>query len=175
MIAMTLTIRNEEPRDYETIKTILLQAFENHPHGGYHGEDRLVELLRKHHAMTVGFVAEKDGAVVGHIAISPVTIDGKNTHWFGLGPVAVRGDLQKQGIGSRLILSGLEALKQKNAAGCMLTGEPGYYNRFGFQSQDKLVLEGVPNEYFLVFSFNGEIPTGVVRFHSAFTDCLPSR
>ena len=167
---MHIIIRDEEPRDFETIKTILLQAFEGHPHSDQ-TEYRLVELLREQNAMTVAFVAEKNGMVVGHIAFSPVTIDGKEMSWFALGPVAVRPDLQKQGIGSQLIHAGLEALKQKNASGCLLVGYPEYYNRFGFLSQEKIVYEKVPNEYLLVLPFNNEIPSGIVYFHSAFEDC----
>ena len=41
--------------------------------------------------------------VVGHLALSPVTIDGANAGWFGLGPVAVAPDAQAMGVGSALI------------------------------------------------------------------------
>jgi len=52
-------------------------------------------------------VAEMDGKIVGHIAFSPVTINGENQGWYGLGPVSVLPELQRQGIGSKLIREGI--------------------------------------------------------------------
>jgi putative acetyltransferase len=43
-------------------------------------------------------VAEIDGRVVGHIAFSPVKISDGTKDWYGLGPVSVLPEYQKQGI-----------------------------------------------------------------------------
>ena len=48
------------------------------------------------------------GRVVGHIAFSPVAIEGGSPPALGLGPLAVEPALQRLGIGSALVRAGLE-------------------------------------------------------------------
>jgi len=97
-----------------------------------------------------------------------VTINDDFIDWYGLAPVSVAPKYQNQGIGSRLIQEGLKLLQQLNAKGCVLLGEPDYYQRFGFAAADKLILPDVPAEYFQVLSFCGSIPDGTVKYHPAF-------
>jgi putative acetyltransferase len=59
--------------------------------------------------LTVSLVAEEDGDMLGHIAFSPVEIDEQHRRWYGLGPVSVRTDRQRQGIGTALIKQGIAA------------------------------------------------------------------
>ena len=60
---------------------------------------------------TLSLVAEIDGEVAGHIAFSPVTADS-NKYWLGyiLAPLGVKPGLQKNGIGSKLVASGITRL-----------------------------------------------------------------
>ena len=53
---------------------------------------------------TISLVAETEGAVVGHVAFSPVTIDNHG-NWQGyiLAPLGVKPEYQRRGIGSKLI------------------------------------------------------------------------
>ena len=62
---------------------------------------------------TISLVAEADGAVVGHIAFSPVTVNNNNS-WSGyiLAPLGVKPEYQKRQIGSKLIESGMERLSK---------------------------------------------------------------
>ena len=90
-------------------------------------------------------------------------------NWFGLGPISVAPDCQKQGIGTKLVNEGLNLLEDLGAAGVCVVGDGGYYERFGFRSPNGLKHEGVPQENFLALSFCNRIPTGVVHFHRAFT------
>jgi len=117
----------------------------------------------------VSLVAEDPGGVVGHIAFSPALIDGADLQWFTLGPVAVSPARQRQGIGSLLVNAGLTTLRQRGARGCVLVGDPNYYERFGFRHSTLLSVHGVPAEYFLCLSFTGEVPEGVVTHHPAFS------
>ena len=57
--------------------------------------------------MTISLVAEIDGQVVGHIAFSPIVISDGTTDWYGMGPVSVLPDHQKQGIGKALVNEGI--------------------------------------------------------------------
>ena len=65
-------------------------------------EQFIIEALRAAKALTVSVVAELDGCVVGHIAFSPVTMSDGTQDWYGLGPVSVLPEYQRQGIGKVL-------------------------------------------------------------------------
>lgn len=166
-----MMIRDENPRDCEAIKALVAAAFVDHPHSNQ-GEARLVGALRDAGALTLSLVAEEAGQVVGHIAFSPVSIDGVEPGWYGLGPVAVRRDRQGQGIGRQLIETGLARLAALGAAGCVLVGEPDFYGRFGFRADPRLTYAGVPPEYFMVRALSAPAvtPAGEVKFHPAFDD-----
>jgi putative acetyltransferase len=116
-------------------------------------------------------VAVVEERVVGHIAFSPVTIDGEFCDWYGLAPVSVHPSCQSQGIGGKLIVEGLARLRDLGAKGCVLLGEPSYYGRFGFVADEGLILEGVPPEYFMVLPFTAEFAKGIVRYHGSFAIC----
>lgn len=162
-----MIIRNEEPKDEGAIAIVLAAAFKDHPFSNQR-EPLLVEALRVAGAMTVSLVAELDGEVVGHIAFSPVTIDGLAGGWLALGPLAVRPDRQGQGIGKVLVRHGLERLRALPALGCVLVGDSAYYGRFGFARAAGLGVAGVPPDYVLVLAFAGSAPEGTVEHHAAF-------
>jgi len=161
-------IRNEIESDIKAIAEVTKTAFEMCPYG-QHTEQFIISALRAAGALTVSLVAEIGRNVVGHVAFSPVTISDGSPHWYGLGPVSVLPKHQRQGIGTALIREGLFLLKARGAKGCVLVGDPAYYQRFGFRNRPVLTLEGVPQQYFLALPFEEETPTGVVVFHSAFS------
>jgi putative acetyltransferase len=162
-----MIIRNEKDSDAEAISEITKAAFETCPYS-HQTEQFIVIALRAAHALSVSLVAEIEGRVVGHVAFSPVTISGRSCDWYGLGPVSVLPDRQKQGIGKALIHEGLSRLKTRGAKGCVLAGDPGYYERFGFRNLQDLILEGIPQEYFLALPFGENRASGVVVFHEGF-------
>ena len=163
-----MIIRKEIESDVEAIFDITKAAFENHPHSN-NTEQFIINALRNANALTVSLVAEIDGIVVGHIAFSPVTFTDGSESWYGLGPVSVAPDYQRQGMGTKLVNEGIGLLKDLGAKGCVVVGDANYYERFGFRSPDGLKHEGVPQENFLALSFFNRIPTGVVHFHQAFS------
>ena len=163
-----MIIRNELESDVETISAVTKAAFESCPYGD-HTEQFIVDALRAANALTVSLVAEVGGKVAGHIAFSPVTISDGSQNWYGLGPISVLPEFQKQGIGKSLIHEGLSLLKALGGKGCVLVGEPEYYERFGFKNLPDLVLDGVPQEYFLALPFGEEKIHGSVMFHQGFT------
>lgn len=154
--------------DLEVIFELTKAAFQDHPHSN-HTEQFIVNALRSAQALTISLVAEVDGKVVGHIAFSPVTIADGSDHWYGLGPLSVLPEFQKQGIGKSLVHEGLSRLKALGAKGCVLVGEPKYYERFGFRNFPGLMLDGVPQAYFLALPFDKTETQGTVVFHSGFS------
>lgn len=163
-----MIIRNEKESDIEAITAVTKAAFENHPFS-HQTEQFIVTALRAANALTVSLVAEVDGRVAGHIAFSPVTLSGNSSGWYGAGPVSVQPGLQRQGIGKALVNEGLRLLKTLGARGCILVGDPAYYERFGFRSIPDLSHEGVPRENVLVLPFGDQTASGVVTFHQGFS------
>ncbi len=160
-------IRNETPADIEAIAAVTIAAFRTLA-VSEHTEQFIIDALRAAGALSISLVAEVDGRVVGHVAFSPVTASDGTPGWYGLGPVSVLPEYQRQGIGTALIEAGLARLKRMGARGCCLVGHPDYYRRFGFENAPGLVLDGVPPEVFFALAFDGSIPQGNVSFHEAF-------
>ncbi|MBN3562889.1 GNAT family N-acetyltransferase [Aliamphritea spongicola] len=165
---MNIHIRNEQAADAIVIESVTRQAFENAAYSS-HTEQFIIRDLRNAGQLTVSLVAEWQGAVIGHAAVSPVTISDGTSGWYGLGPLSVLPEYQGKGIGSSLMREAVAALKAMNASGCVLLGEPEYYGRFGFVADSQLVLEGVPPEYFLALQFSDDSLQGKVTYHSAFS------
>jgi putative acetyltransferase len=162
-----IIIRDETDADIGAITKVTIAAF-NTLEISNHTEQFIIEALRAANVLTVSLVAEVDGRVIGHIAFSPVTISDGTSNWYGLGPVSVLPEYQRQGIGKALIHEGLSRLKDMHALGCCLVGHPEYYKKFGFDSIPELVYDGVPPEVFLALSFSGNTPRGTVTFHEGF-------
>jgi putative acetyltransferase len=162
-----IAIRDESDADVDAIAEVTLAAFRTLPIS-QHTEPFIVAALRAAKALTISLVAEMNGRVIGHIAFSPVTLSDGSPDWYGLGPVSVLPEHQRQGIGGALIREGLARLQALGARGCCLVGHPEYYRRFGFQNPQGLAHEGVPAEVFFALSFDGRMPQGRVEFHPGF-------
>lgn len=161
-----MIIRQELSGDLPTIRRVITDAFATMPYS-HHTEVALLDGLRSANALTISLVAIEN-EIVGHIAFSPVSIQGTSGDWYGVGPLAVRPDRQRHGIGQALMKKGLEQIKRLKAIGCVLVGDPAFYNRFGFKNFTSLHLSGVPDDVLLALSFEKVIPTGEVQFHPAF-------
>lgn len=165
---MTFVIRPEKPDDLANIDYVTTTAFRAAPHTN-HREQLIVNALRNSGALRVSLVAEKNGNVVGHVAVSPVNISDGTSNWYGLGPISVLPGYQRHGIGSQLIRRALSALQNSNAGGCVVLGEPDYYRRFGFRRIEGLVLRNIPAEYFQARLFDDANPRGIVTYHKSFS------
>ena len=166
-MGVAVIIRNETESDIEAIAEVTKAAFATLAISR-HTEQFIIAGLRAAGALSVSLVAEIDGRVVGHVAFSPVTLSDGTPDWYGLGPVSVLPEHQRQGIGSALIREGLSRLKAQGAKGCLVVGHPDYYPRFDFRRLPTLTLEGVPPEVFLGLPFRDSVPTAAVTFHPAF-------
>lgn len=164
---MNITIRNEETKDIEQVRQVLRSAFPSD------GESKLVDLLRTNGKATISLVAIENDEVLGHILFSPVTTtpltDAKG---IGLAPVAVRPDVQSQGIGSQLIREGLRLCRELGFDYCVVLGGPKYYHRFGFEraSQFEIQNEYGVDEQFMVLHFSDQRAAGLVRYAPEFAE-----
>jgi len=164
---MAFEIRCETPADEKSIEAVTKAAFLEAARSS-HTEQYIIDALRRAGKLALSLVATADGVVIGHVAVSPVAISNGAQGWFGLGPLAVLPQHQRQGVGSRLLCEALRMLLDQGAAGCVVLGEPEYYGRFGFKADADLVLPGVPPEYFQAVAFSSSPAKGTVIYHEAF-------
>lgn len=162
-----MKIRDEGRGDHALIRQITEAAFAQSEHSSG-SEGAIIDDLRADGVLSISLIAEKNGELLGHIAFSPVAVAGRRCGWYGLGPLCVRPDRQRRGIGSALVREGLSRLSALKAGGCVVLGDPAYYSRFGFTQDAGLRLEGVPPEYFMQLTITGEAPKGNVTYHESF-------
>lgn len=163
-----MIVRPETGDDIEAIRQVNAEAFRDHPYSRQ-TEHLIVDALRDAGALELSLVAEVDGEVCGHIALSRATIGATSRDWFILGPIAVLPEHQGEGIGRALVEAGLAAIRERGAAGCVLVGDPAFYNRFGFRHCPGVTCAGVPDENVLCLPLtSAEVPTGELAHHEAF-------
>lgn len=168
----SLVIRPELPEDEADIYTLTAAAFDGKPYAGGDEQD-VVDRLRAAGALSLSLVALRGNRLVGHAAFSPAQCPDPTQNWFALGPISVAPDVQGQSIGRALIEAGLQALRDKAADGCMLTGNPDLYRKFGFELSPAHTPENEPPEHFMVRPFGAHMPDGRFAFHAAFYGDLP--
>lgn len=162
-----ILIRSARLEDDAAIYELTKAAFAPMPFAGGNEQD-LPRAMRVAGALALSLVAEHDGIVVGHVAFSPATNDDGSGGWYALGPISVAPALQRQGIGERLIAEGLARLRGLDARGCILTGDPAYYARHGFEPCPQCAPEAEPAEYFMVRLLHGALPAARFQFHPVF-------
>lgn len=165
-----MMIRDAIPSDDHAIRGVQRAAFAGHPFSA-HTEHLIVDQLRLRGRLSLSLVCcDEFGTVVGHVAFSPVRVDGADCNWFGLGPLAVLPEHQTKGCGSALTRHGLERLRAMGARGCVVLGDPLYYARFGFAPCPSLQFPGVPPGHFMALALGHQTPpTGFVSYDDAFS------
>ena len=162
-----MLIRQERPDEWEAIDALTTEAFRTMPYS-QGTEAAIIRALRHRGRLTLSLVALEEDGLVGHVAFSPATIDGAEAGWFALGPISVRPDRQRMGIGRALIAAGLDHLRAADAAGCLLVGSPDVYAGSGFRSEGRLTYPGLDSALVQWIAFTGALPKGEVGFDPAF-------
>jgi putative acetyltransferase len=128
---MDIKIKGETKDDYSIITQINNLAF------GGTGESQLIFNLRNtnHFIPDLSLVASVDDRILEHIIFYPVTIDAENNTYptISLAPMAVHPDYQKKGIGTKLVIDGLQRCKDMQFDSVIVLGHQEYYPRFGFK------------------------------------------
>jgi putative acetyltransferase len=125
-------IEPEQAADHQAVRRVVAAAFAHHPEVA-----DLVELIRAspQYEPDLGLVARRGGEVVGHVMISHAELVEGETAWdvLTLSPLSVRPDVQRQGVGSALVVEALRRADGTGATLVTLEGSPTYYSRFGFR------------------------------------------
>jgi putative acetyltransferase len=113
----------------------------------------------------LSLVAVDDNKLTGHILFTRAIITQSETSVSAqiLAPLAILPDLQKCGIGQKLINEGLKQLKTSGTELVFVLGHPTYYPRCGFAPAGKQGFEApypIPDEYsaaWMVQELNGDV------------------
>ncbi len=144
-----ISIRPETRKDYKDIVSLVLRSFkEGTPYSDGTDIIALIEEIRdsKYRIPELSFVVELDNKVVGHFLFSHFPIsptrdggyeDKAESEIVMLAPVAVHADYFKQGIGSSMLLLGIERVKELGYRGITVEGDFNFYNQIGFETSSK--------------------------------------
>lgn len=125
-----MIVRRERPGDVAVARQIQVAAFRKDDTDPV--EALLLDALRVCNGWLDRFsvVAEIDGLLAGHSVCTRGFIDGVAV--LGLGPIAVRPDVQRAGVGSAMMHALIGAADASEEPLVALLGSPDYYRRFGF-------------------------------------------
>lgn len=165
---MNLDIRTEASADTGDISRLVSAAFDNGTE-----EPELIELIRDRGEAIISLVAATDTGLAGHVMVSPITLQpGSTLKTGGVAPVSVVPELQRQGIGSLLMLACIEHAKALDIDALFLLGNPDYYARFGF-SQSHIANEYGATDAFMHLELSArclEQISGSAHYVSAFNE-----
>ena len=134
MTALDVTIRQQRPGDCDAVFAVVLAAFADDPTVAPLDAD----LARRDDSH--GYVAELEGAVVGHVRITGCWIDAEHAlaPALVLSPLSVAPDVQGRGVGTALVARAVAESEAAGAPVVVLEGDPGYYSRLGFRPAAEL-------------------------------------
>lgn len=164
-----MRIRLESAADMPGIRRAHQLAFDSGT------EARIVDRLREVAEPVISLVADDDG-IVGHIVFSPIArAQDDGVRVMALGPMAVTPDRQRQGIGSALVVAGLDECRRRGVGGVVVIGHAEFYPRCGFlpASSYGLTCEfEVPDDAFMAIELveSSLDQGGMIHFHPAFSE-----
>ena len=147
-----MLIRTERPDDYESVYSVVKNAFASGKHTDGN-EQELVNALRKGEAFVpeLSLVAETGGTIAGHILFTRAKV-GEHTV-LALAPLSVLPAYQRRGIGISLIKEGHKIAEELGYAYSVVLGSPNYYPKAGYLPAGMFGIEppfDVPEENFMV-------------------------
>lgn len=167
-----MTIRAEQPADYDSVYQVVKNAFETAEHSDGNEQD-LVNALRQSSAFIpeLSLVSEIQGKIVGHILFTKLQIGGHTA--LALAPLSVLPPYQRQGIGTSLIREGHKIARTLGYSYSVVLGSETYYPRIGYLPAETFGIRPcfeVPSKNFMAYKLreNAPIISGTVKYAKEF-------
>jgi len=171
---MNILVREEEKKDYRLVEEVTRLAF-SYPGRIERGgigcpyEHWMVNELRKREGiLPLSLVAVEvesvNEEIVGHIICSKAEVRTENSviPVLNMGPISVRPDYQRKGVGKALIYAMIEKAKKLGYGAILFFGRPEYYPQFGFKEASEFGV--TDSEGYNYPSFMGmELITGYLK------------
>lgn len=177
-----MLVRRERPGEAASVRTVVVSAFthpagrEPVPAGVEPIEAGLLDRLRVDDgwlpALSLVAISLADAEVIGHVVCTRASVAGVPV--LGLGPLSVRPDQQRRGVGSALVHAVLGAAEALDETLVGLLGSPDYYGRFGFVPASRYGIAAPDpawGDYFQARPLaHGRPPTGSFAYARPFHD-----
>lgn len=134
---MNINIRLEQPADYRAVEELTRDAFWNVYRPGC-TEHFVLHRYRSNPDFIpeLDFVMEDGGGdLVGHVMFSKASLslpDGSAVPSWTFGPISIRPDLKRRGLGLRLLLHALGKARALGVGFLCMEGNIGFYKHAGF-------------------------------------------
>ena len=151
-----MVIRTEKQEEHQIVEDLVYDVFKGTKFSDGFLEKELVKEIRssRFYVPELSIVAVSDsGMIIGHIMLSKFPLSGKNEDKvLLLSPVSVDPSYQKQGIGMKMIETGLDMAEEMGFRGVIVEGSPDYYGKTGFENHKEFGLTaaaGIPGDYLM--------------------------
>lgn len=136
-----MNIRLEKENDYFEVENLTREAFWNIYRPGCI-EHLVIHNLRKDSCFVkeLDYVIELDNKIIANIVYAKGKLkleNGTIKDILLFGPVSVLPEYQKMGYGEKLINYTMEKAKKLGYEAIVITGNPDYYKKYGFESCSK--------------------------------------
>jgi len=176
-----MIVRRERPADHAAVREVHRAAFRGQQRPrltGGAGRDEVVEVrltdeLREDPGFLphLSLLAEDRGRVVGHGIATRGWLEPLGIPVLGLGPLGVRPERQRTGVGTVLVHALLAVAEAADERLVALLGSPDYYRRFDFVPAAELGVtppDPAWAEHFQARRLNGPPVRGTFRYAEPF-------
>ena len=148
---MNINVRLETEDDYFKVEELTREAFWNLYAPGC-DEHYVCHILRDHKDFIkeLDYVAEVDGNVVGSIMYTDsylISDELEKVKIVSFGPLCVRPDYQRKGIGTALIEKTKSLVEKRNIPAIAIYGDPHNYCKHGFKNGIDYKVSNMDGEY----------------------------
>ncbi len=177
-IRLKVTVRQEQPEDFDRVETVCRDAFWNLYIPG--AEEHAVVHKLHHHKDSIRdltSVIEVDGEIEGAIFYTPSQIVTPANHvieTISFGPVFISPKYQRQGLGKVLITTTIKEAQSLGYRAIITLGYPHHYQPYGFKGGEHYHLsmpDGLYYQGLLVLPLYEKALNGI-EGHVVFSDAL---
>lgn len=171
-----MLIRRERDRDVAAVRSIVSEAFARGTDSTPPVEVGLLDALRCdgwQPRLCLVAVDPATDEVLGQVTVTRGHVDSVPA--LGLGPIAVRPDRQRAGVGSALMHGVVAAAGARDETTIALLGEPHFYRRFGFRAASDVGIRAPDPAWghsFQVLPLTVDHPRGAFSYAAPFGELI---